>query len=404
MTFKRTYWFVSVLIFLSLHSGLAQVKTNEDFNLLTKKTEFTAGNTIALKFSNSENLKPQLYISYSHGSTIIKPSFESGILSYVFPNIVSNKIGLINWQLLSDKNPLSGICNVIPQTTVTNMETYLGPPSIAAGGTDFSMIVVIPTDIYDNPLQDSTAVNIKHHFSENQSHQTAYIKNGISYKYIYSETKTGRILVSSECHGKNSKEYTINVLPNTPTNFTLDFERYHNYADGNQITTFSTSVIKDTYGNMVSDGTYVQFYITNKSKAILKTSGTTISGIATAKMIHPSHEDLWNVKAFIEGMAESNVIELNYSPALSDYDIQLSENHRTIIVGPLKSFMNQVIPDGLEVSLSIYKNNINVETILKSSFEGYASFVLDTNNFPNGTYTFKIEAAGIVKTLANIKL
>jgi len=266
------------------------------------------------------------------------------------------------------------------------------------------MLVVIPTDEFDNPLQDSTQVQIKHLFLKQQYNDSVYIKHGMSYKTLYSKNKSGRMLISSEVLGFNSKEYTANILPAIPTDFKITYHRHHDYADGNQITTFSTSIIKDKYGNIVSDGTYVEFFITNTSNAVLKTTGTTINGIATAKMIHPSHEEQWIVKAFIEGMAESNTIELIFKPIISDFEVAFSENNRTITVGPLNSFMEQMVPDGLEVSLSIYKKGNKIKTLSKGAFEGYATFKLDTNNFLKNTYTFKIEAAGIEKNYANIKL
>ncbi len=380
------------------------VDLNDDYKLIATKNEFVAGDAIVLKFSTTGGLQPLLYASYSYGNTIIKPVTEVGMLNYNLPQTISSKSGVVNWKLLADNQTLSGKCHILPKTKAISMETYLGPPSIAAGRTDFSMLVVIPTDRFDNPLQDSTAVNVKHQFLNNEENNTVYIKNGISYKNIFSETKTGRMLISSECLGKNSKEFTLNVLPDLPTDFEIYFDRNHQYADGNQITSFTTSIIKDNYGNIVSDGTYAAFFISNKSKAILKTSGTTINGIASAKMIHPDHEDSWKVKAIIEGMAKSNTIELDYKPALLDFQVVFSEDNRTITIGPLKSFMNQMIPDGLEVSLSVFKNKTKHKTLLKSSFGGYATFKLNTNDFTNDIYNFKIETAGIEKPFKQIKL
>ncbi|GAA4884845.1 hypothetical protein GCM10023311_04190 [Flaviramulus aquimarinus] len=405
MKIKFTYLLISGLIaLLSTPISIKNVAANDNFKLLTTETEFEAGISIILKFSNSGNSKPNLYLSYGYGSSIIKPTTESDILKYQLPEFVSKKKGIITWTLLSELSNLSGELKIHPKQEVTTMETYLGPPSIEAGGTDYSMLVVIPTDVYDNPLKDSTAVTTKHQFLQNETETTIYMKNSISYKNIFSETKKGRILVSSTSINRNSKEFTINVLPAIPTNFEISYQQNHDYADGNQITSFSTSIIKDQHNNIVSDGTFVEFFITNTSNTILKTSGTTIKGIASAKMIHPDHKDHWTIKAFIEGMAESNLIELAFKPVILDFEVHFSKNNRTISVGPLKSFMDQMIPDGLEVALSIYKNDIKLETLSKSSFEGYAAFKLNTNNVPSNTYTIKIKTAGLEKTYSNKKL
>lgn len=393
------------LLFLVLIASLSATcfANNKGIELLTKTTQFKAGETVVLKFSNTTGEIPNLYISNSYGSTIITPDVTSQILSYRIPQSISKKTGVIRWKILM-KNSISGTISILPKQETASLETYLGPPSIEAGGTDYAMLTVIPTDIHDNPLADNTKVTVKYQFLENEVKNDILIKNRIAYKNIFSPNKTGRILVSSECLNFNSKEYTINVMPAIPTDFLISHQRNHNYADGNQITTFLTSIIKDSLGNIVSDGTYVEYFITNKSKHILKTSGTTINGIAKAKMIHPDHEDQWLVKAFIEGIAESNTIKLAYKPIISDFEILFSKNNRTITIGPLKSFMNQMVPDGLEVTLYAFENETKLQTIRKSTFEGFVTFKLDTNNFPSKHYTFKIKTAGIEKTCTNIKL
>jgi len=337
------YWLLPVLVFAQISSD------NNDIKLLTSQNEFTAGNTIIIKFITFNSIKPNLYCTNSYGSTLITPIVKAKELHYKIPTNISNKSGKVYWKLLNENTSLSGQFYISPKQSIVSMETYIGPPSIQAGKTNYTMTVIIPTDILDNPLNDSTKVAVKHQFLNNESNDNVFTKNLIAYKNLYAKEKSGRMLVSSESLGKNSKEYTIDVLPSLPTNFNLSNKRNHNYADGNQITTFLTSTIKDNYGNIVSDGTYVEFFITNKAENILKTAGTTINGIATAQMIHPDYEEQWIVKAYINGMAESNTIKLNYKQVVSNFEVDFSKDNRSITVGPLKSFMQQMIPDGLQV-------------------------------------------------------
>lgn len=400
MTLKFTY--LLALVFANL-LATTSYSNNNDIQLLTQATQFEAGTPVILKFLNTTNQTPCLYVSNSYGTSIIKANNVAGSLNYVIPQFISNKTGVINWKLLSKKS-LSGKVNILSKQKTASIETYLGPPSIEAGRTDYAMLVTIPTDAYDNPLANNTELSVKHQFLEKEIRDDVIVNHGIAYKNIFSPTKAGRILVSSECLNLNSKEYTINVMPAIPTNFSISYFRNHDYADGNQITNFSTSVIKDKFGNIISDGTYVEFFITNSSNYILKTAGTTINGVAHAKMIHPDHKEEWVIKAFVEGMAVSNTIKLAYKPIILDFEVLLSKNNRLITIGPLKSFMSQMVPDGLEVLLSIYVNDIKTQTLSKSTFEGYAKFKLDNNNFSTGNYTLKIKTAGIEKTYNNIKL
>ena len=401
MHIKQTYLFLLALILLSAFTVMQTSKTSNEFELLTTQTEFEAGSEIVLKFSSSEAIKPFLYCSNSYGSTLVTPFFESNTLNYSIPVSISNKIGVVNWKLFHDKTSQSGKFIINPKQEVAKMETYIGPPSIEAGGTDYTMLVVIPTDSLDNPLTENTLVNAKHQFLATEQNDQIFTKNLIAYRNLYSKKESGRMLVSSESSGTNSKEFTINVSPAIPTDFTISAKRPHEYADGNQITTFSTSVIKDKQNNLVSDGTYVTLFITNNNGNILKTSGTTIKGVATAKMIHPDFEDSWDVKAYIDGMAESNTITVNYKQVITDFNVTFSKNNRVITVGPLQSFMKQMIPDGLQVTLQIYKDNSLIKTYTKTSFDGFVNFNLKSAIFKSDSYKLLVKTAGIEKIFNN---
>ncbi|WP_203258752.1 hypothetical protein [Hyunsoonleella ulvae] len=390
------------LVLLIINSST--VYATDTIQLITTTTTFVAGKDVTLKFKIDHDTSPSMYVSNSFGSTLIKANKTGNTLSYNIPIHLSSRVGIINWTLLAKPQPLKGNLKIIPQNTVNTIQTYLGPPSITAGGDNYSMLVAIPTDNYDNPLTQGTKVAVKYQFQNNRTIDTIAIKNNISYKNIYSTKQTGRILLNSSCLGFNSKEYDINVMPAPPTNFNIDFSRHHNYADGNQITTFTTSIIKDEYGNVVSDGTYTEFFIKTTNQTILKTSGTTINGIATAKMIHPDHADNWSVQAFIEGMAESNTINIDYKAVISDVNIVFSNHNRDITVGPLESFMDQMIPDGMEVTLYVYAKDTLVFTKRKSSADGYVNFKLSANQFPKGNYNFTVKVAGISKSVNAVKL
>jgi len=398
MKLRQLYIGFLSLILLSFTLVEQGEETIMDFKLLTTQSEFEAGSTIILKFTTSNSIKPMLYCTSSYGSTIISPTIERSTALYHIPKNISNKTGIVKWSLINESKPLSGQFKIAPKHEVRSMETYIGPPSIEAGETDYTMLVVIPTDGLDNPLPENTIVTAKHQFLSNEYLDSIKTHNIIAYKNIYSPKESGRILVSSETLSTNSKEFTITVFPAIPNNFKISAKRPHDYADGNQLTTFETSIIKDKHGNVVSDGTYVSFFINNNKRNRLKTSGTTINGVATAKMIHPDYESQWSIKAYVDGMAESDTITLNYKQVISTFEVSFSENNRVITVGPLKSFMSQMVPDGLQVELLIYKDSKLIDTISKPSIDGYANFNLKPNSLKNDTYSIVIKTAGLEKT------
>ncbi|MBE7660283.1 hypothetical protein F7646_06780 [Tenacibaculum finnmarkense genomovar finnmarkense] len=398
MNFRKNL-FLLFLCFVTLVST-----AQNTIKLLTQQKEFIAGDTIHLKFNSNNTKIYQIYCSNSYGSTLINSEINNDTIIFKIPTYVSNKIGVLNWKIVNDKNNISGKFKIIPKSKPISLETYLGPPSIEAGRIDYTMLVVIPTDDLDNPLKKGTSVKVKHQFLKSERKVKVLTDNLIAFKKIYSPLKSGRMLVSSESLGLNSKEYSLNVMPAIGTDFKIFFKRNHKYADGNQITTFYTSIIKDKNKNVISDGSFVDFFITNKKGNMLKTAGTTINGIAYAKMIHPEFEDNWKVKAYITGISESDILKISYQKIIEKFDVKFSDNNRTVKVGPLNSFMNQMIPDGLKVKLAIYKNEKLLNDIIKKSKDGFVYFKLNSNIYKNGNYTIKITAASVTETFEAKKL
>ena len=75
-----------------------------------------------------------------------------------------------------------------------------------------------------------------------------------------------------------------------------------------------------------------------------------------------------------------------------------------LVVGPIQSFMDQYIPDGLDVELSIYNKGQLIYKKSVQSIDGIASFDLNQNVLTEDEYDFKVITAGVSKELKNISL
>lgn len=395
--------YILIIIGFCYQLLFSQHKTeNSSLVLYTTDTIFVAGKFTSLDFSTTNTFTPELYITNSFGSTVLKPMRIKKYLFYKIPNNIKNKRGRINWTLIHDKKSLKhGIIDIISDTIVKKIETYVGPPSVQAGGRDFAMSVMIPVDTLDNPVMDNSKIIFKNQFLTQEDTTLLYIKNLISHHNIYSTLKTGRFLISSNCYNRQSTEHTLNVWASLPTNFKISATSNHMYADGNQICTINTSILKDDYGNIVTDGTAVNIIVEDKNGDILSANGNTINGVAITKFVHPDHEQSWKIKAYVYGMAESNVISLFFKQVIQDFDVSFTEHNREITVGPLKSFMNQMIPDGLRVELDIRKEDKSHKYMIGTSRGGYVTFYLDPENYKNETYNFKITTAEVSKIFKN---
>jgi hypothetical protein len=390
---------LSVILLLAFGTAL-ETTQKEVFILNTKTKYFVAGNEIKIQFSSdSKTTNPQLYIIHSYGKTLVEGISKNGKLTFKIPELYAKKTGTVSWFLIANEKTIAqGIFEIIPnKNTKIQIENYLGPRSILAGGKEFTMMVAVPTDGFDNPVLENTPVLIKNQFLNNIKIDTEKTKDFIVWKNIFSSKPSGKIVVSTECKNIATKEIETEVYPNIATNFSINYTRNHDYADGNQITILSTSIIKDQYNNVISDGTLVAFIITNKNNIILKTFGTTLKGIATGQLLHPDHPDFYTVKGYITGIAESNSLNIAYKPILSTFNYTFSNRNRTLIVGPLKSFMNQLVPDGIKVTVKIIHENKVVANLQEDTSNGIAKFHIAADFYKEKNYRFEINTLGITQ-------
>ncbi len=391
-------FFLMSLALASLSIKELEKESNSKNTLYYPKTQnsYIAGKPIKLEFKGNFKNKPQLYIIHSIGRTLLDGTIKNDKIEFVLPQNYTTKTGLVSWVLIENKTEkATGSFKILPNNyTKTNLESYLGPPSTLCGDNHFVMFVTIPTDNYDNPKLNNTDVIIKHQFLNEITPENKKTKDFIAWKNIYAPTKSGIVLISANCEDAMTKEFDAVIYPSIATNFTISTQRNHDFADGNQITKFKTSLLRDKFGNIVSDGTMVTFIIKDKVNNVLKTFGTTIDGIATGQFLHPEKENTYQVKAFVNGISESNTISISYKSVNPNIEYSFSKDNRTITVGPIKSFMKQLVPDGIKVNLNIYHKDKLIETISENSYKGKAKFYLAPELFREKNYHFKIETLG----------
>ncbi len=403
---KKSKIIIGLFLFVFLLA--CQQKTNKKtlpfVTLLTKDTLFEAGNPITIKFKTNLDTTASLFCIHSYSKILVGPKRLKEELAFEMPSFISNKTGLVSWYLMqSGKKIKQGNFNIVPNNkSLTHIENYVGPRSILAGGTEFTMVVAVTTDNFDNPKPDGTPLLIKHQFLENIVKNLKETKNFIAWENIYSYKQVGNLLVSSECATIATKEVETVVYPNNATNFKIAVNKNNNFADGNQILKINTSVIKDAFQNTVSDGTFVTFLLTNRNNVVLKTFGKTIRGVAEGQILHPDHPDTYRIKAYVIGIAQSDTISCSFKSITKNFPYQFSNKNRNLVVGPIKSFMNQLVPNGIKVTVKVYEKD-KLKTVLEEyTSKGMAKFQFSRDFYPDSQYQFEIDALGITQRTKTI--
>ncbi|TQI71333.1 hypothetical protein JM79_2262 [Gramella sp. Hel_I_59] len=354
-----------------------------------------AGKELLFTF-DATSAESLLILNNAYGSTAIKAE-ESSNSVFKVPQFISDKSGILIWKYVNKKSSRSGEITILPQTSPKLIETYFGPRSIQAGYDDFSMLVSIPTDSLDNPLADGTPVNISEFFQGNLVEQDFEMEHMFAWKNIYTREKAGKITVATSAEGVAGKEMISNVYPSLASDFSITTNSEHLYADGNQVTQLITSTITDDYGNVVSDGTSVEFVVQTEQGMKLKTSANTINGIATAQLLHPEKAGSWSIQANVTGMAVSSSVNIVFEPVLTEIPYEISD--RSISVGPLKSFMNQLLPDGADVHLQLRLKNDNIYREKAPTQDGIANFRIPKTIAMEYIREITVESMGVRKKL-----
>lgn len=393
---------IAFILFSSCHNEVLEGKNLDvKASLITSIMQPTVGNELCLNFEIHGEIAPQLYLTNAIGSTIITGTKENNQISYCFPKSYTRHAGPLKWKLVSNgENIEDGEVNMRPDSSFVFMESYFGPRQITAGDIDFSMLTNIPTDQFDNLLPDGTAVSIKRQFENQMDEYDINTSGGIAWKNIGATKKAGRMLISSACLGAYSKQLTTMVYSAKPADFTIQYERDHSFADGNQILTLKTSKMVDDYNNTVSDGTHVNFIIEDAAGTLLRTSGNTQNGMAIAKILHPEKATEWNIRAYVTGAATSNRLRVEFDQAVEDFKVSFDENEREVVIGPLYGFIHQKVPDGISITLELKsEENLILEKTKLFTKNGITSLKLPAEFYPPGTYEITINSMGIRKEL-----
>jgi len=388
------YIFMSVLILGCSGSAKEEAVAAVVHVQIPRKTK--AGQPLTLQFSISGKGMPLLMVSNTLGTSVVKGVRSDGKVSYSFPSEFTRISGTCHWSLLHNRKVFDkGKIEILNAEANIQMETYIGPRNIYAGPKDYTMVVAVPTDIYDNPVVEGTELHVHTQFMDTKESIKVTTGHLIGWQRITSREKASRLFINTSSQGITSRELVVDVHPSQATPFTITYERSHSYADGNQVITFSTSVIRDRYDNNISDGTTVIFIVTTSGGVKLKTQGNTINGVARAFMLHPDRAANWKVQGFVLGAANSPPIAVDFEPAVTAYEVEFLKETNKLQIGPVVGYLAQQQPDGMPVHIEMYNSNENrVDTIAGVLVNGFCTKTLPLEHRSPGTYRLQIDIGG----------
>ncbi len=340
-----------------------------------------------------------IIIKQSWGVTVLHQSANDEICladSLISTSGLYEVVRICDGQVVNSK-----VFTVIPRAPFGPLETYVGSKSITAdGGKHWAMITAIPVDSLDNPTSDRTEVVINLSRPSGQVVKLNQVtENFITFYKIYSGYKTGKTIIGARASTSISQEKEILEEPGYPSDFTISSHNVFPFADSRQYFQVKTTLIKDIYGNIVKDGTLIDYVVFDEDGTMRQLHAYTISGVAILNVQNPMLQGEVRIQASVYGDVLSNSISVYFSANIEEIPIYYSVEDDEIIVGPLVGRLGQYLNDG---KLLEFNNETTDELSELVIMDGHTSY--DCQFLDKGDYSTIVSVGGLKREFKFSKL
>ncbi len=274
----------------------------------------------------------------------------------------------------------------------------VGARSIIADGAHWAMAVVVPADQYGNPPPNGTIVNYKSlHPGDNLRQYEDEVEHLLSWIRVYSGTKAGRTIITSVVDGAYGPEGTLMEIPGWPEPFGITATPPTSPADGFHLINLRSDTIVDRFGNVISDGTLVEYQLIGPNGDIREFPTMVIDGIAEIDIQAPRIPGTYQVRGLAYGMETQSLdIEFTPGPALGQFDVKVRVDSEAgdlvVTAGPLLSPLDQFVADGTDVFYTFTDENGNEWTEVAYAEGGLAVLRVRLVKLERTSYQINVQA------------
>jgi hypothetical protein len=368
--------------------------------------EIMAGQPISVTvsvFDSSNNMEIVLILEGSFGAVPQISDSSQGEAIFSLGSNWTQYAGALKLTARAGGVETTRTVNVIPGPAADPILPLVGPRSIVADGEHWTMVVAVPMDEFGNAVAEGTqtAIHVQHPVAPGQlpesaqEHIAAETRHQLTWARIYSGHTAGQTSISVTADDAHSPERSIREMPGPPVAVDISANPAILAADGRQLVFLSTGQIKDQFDNILLEGTSVNFLATepNGSRRIIP--ATIVDGRAYATLQSSSEPGTMTVKSWIAGVESGNVnITFEEGPAISAFSvaINIAEDELFLSAGPLVAALNQLVPDGTDVTFTLTgPNGFSAEHVAQTDF-GYVVTPIRRAGLPSGQYRLEASA------------
>ena len=353
---------------------------------------FVANTEIKVYISHKTSCDTLISVIHESGSTLLRGVEGRDSIIFTIPKVLTKKSGFMELRTIPSEGWHQWI-EIIADTTTQRIEAYVGPKHLVVGKDDYTMITTMVLDRYDNPFPEKTQVLNQAYIKNQQIKKTTETTPLSTFSYFYAPDRTGYGAIASKYKNASSKEFRLDFYANDPDNYNITSTRQHDYADGNQIIKFKTSLLQDEFGNKCENGTLVYFHIIDEKGKIGIATAESIDGFARFEIPAPIYPSTWTVTSVIPNYATANN-EINIPFKQAFYDLPVKETKNKLVIGPIVSFLGQHAKYGLNVKMKLCSHDRELDFEVPIH-EGFATLNYHLKLIPAGKYNVWITFGNI---------
>jgi hypothetical protein len=351
-----------------------------------------------LRADAPDGLAVTLAAQGSYGMRVYKGVFAKGRALITLPGEHTRQTGLITLIARAGTARGEGQVEIRPNPPADPVQPIVGPRSVAADGDHETMALAVPFDDYGNPVADGTPLTLRIlHPGDQLEQQTLTVTHLLAWGWVNSRTRAGRAVVSAAVGDAHGPDTTFEEVPTWPASFGLSASPLNLPADGRQLLTLRTDLIRDRFGNPMIDGTLVTFVVEVAGSEPRFVPAYTVDGAAEAQLQAPTEPGTVTVRATLYGV-ESRPLTLSFAagPAVGTIVVKAQVNARdgfvTLTAGPLLAALGQFVPDGTSVQFTLVGPDGAQQQLTALSETGRASLELRLSELPPGSYSVAVSA------------
>lgn len=334
----------------------------------------------------------------SYGMRVYGGVFAKGRAIITLPGEHTRQTGVVTLLARAGTARGEGQVEIRPNPPADPVQPIVGPRSVAADGEHETMALVVPFDDYGNPVAEGTPLTLRIlHPGDVLEQQTLTVTNLLAWGWVRSRTRAGRAVVSASVGDAHGPDATYDEVPTWPAPFGLSASPLNLPADGRQLLTLRTDLIRDRFGNPMIDGTLVTFVVEVAGSEPRFVPAYTVDGAAEAQLQAPTEPGTVTVRATLYGV-DSRPLTLSFAagPAVGTIVVKAQVNARdgfvALSAGPLLAALDQFVPDGTPVEFVLTGPGGAQQQLTALSETGRANIELRLSELPSGSYTVQVSA------------